>query len=48
MEGAWMWLYLFWGFLALLMVVAGFISLRDKAKGSSKPDPLPDAAKAAV
>jgi ABC-type transport system involved in cytochrome c biogenesis permease subunit len=48
MEGAWLWLYLFWGFLALLMVVAGFISLRDKGKGSAKPDPLPDAAKAAV
>ena len=49
MDGAWMWLYIFWGFLALLMLASAFISVRDKAKRSGgTPDSLPAGAKAAV
>ena len=47
MEGAWMWLYIFWGVMALMLIIGMVIAMLDKRSPPSKAEPVTGAEAAA-
>jgi cytochrome c biogenesis factor len=41
MEGAWRWLYIFWGFMTLLLVIGMVLSFTDRSSAKQEPGSLP-------